>query len=283
MPTTRERFRPKRRFGQNFLVNQGAIDQIVAAFRPSNSDLVLEVGPGKGALTRRLLGRVGRLAVVEIDRDLARELRGSLTSPDTPGALLVIEGDILSIDLAALFGELGADSGRGVRVIANLPFNIATPVILRLLEQRPRVRDLLVMVQKEVAARILAAPGGRDYGGLSVLCQVYASVERVLRLRPGSFRPIPRVQSEVIRLVPRGPEECAGEALPDPRSLSRLLRACFAHRRKTLLNNLAVLIPAATAEALLTRCRLDPRARPETVTVDGYLALHSLLAGTGAL
>jgi 16S rRNA (adenine1518-N6/adenine1519-N6)-dimethyltransferase len=283
MPDIRERFRPRRRFGQNFLVNQGAIGQIIVAFRPAASDLVLEVGPGRGALTRPLLGRVERLAAVEIDTDLASALRESLIPLAPRGALQVIQADILSVDLSTLLADLGVRDGRDARVIANLPFNIATPVLLRLLEHRSGIRDLLVMIQREVAGRIVADPGGRDYGGLSVLCQVYSSVERVLRLRPGSFRPIPKVQSEVIRMVPRRPEEAGGAPLPDPRSLSRLLRVCFAQRRKTLLNNLSAFIPAGPAGAALRCCRLDPRARPETVTVAEYLALHSFLAGTGAL
>ncbi len=274
MPSTSERFRPKRRFGQNFLVNQGAIDRIIAAFGAAPGDLVLEIGPGDGALTRRLLGRVARIGVVEIDRDLVARLRERLVPEAAPGTLLVVEGDILELDLAGLLADLGASAGRPARVIANLPYNIATAVILRLLERHPVVQDLMVMVQREVAARILSPPGSRSYGSLSVLCQASSHVESVLRLRPGSFRPRPKVESEVIRLSPResGALHDAGP-VHDAGALARLLRVCFGHRRKTLLNNLAGVSPAGQAEVLIRRAGLDPKARPETVPVEGYLAL----------
>ncbi|HEU4403227.1 MAG TPA: rRNA adenine dimethyltransferase family protein, partial [Candidatus Polarisedimenticolia bacterium] len=173
MQTGGVRFRPRRRFGQNFLVNRGAIAGIVEAFGPDPEDLVLEIGPGRGALTRALLGRVRALVAVEIDRDLAEALRRDLAesgpAPAEGGASTSVEivaADILEVDIARLLARLGAAPGRPARVLANLPYNIATAVILRLLAQRPAVRDILVMVQREVAARILAHPGSRAYGSL---------------------------------------------------------------------------------------------------------------------
>jgi len=299
MPKRRAGFSRGRRWGQNFLVNAGAADRIVEAFRPGPSDLVLEVGPGRGVLTRRLAGRVRRIVAVEVDRDLAASLRAELAAwaappgapagtgqagqgePGGPGALQIVEADILALDLGDLLRGLGATPRSPARMIANLPYNIATPIILRLLEHGALLRDLLVMVQREVAARILSPPGSRQYGGLSVLCQARARVESVLRLRPGSFRPSPKVDSEAIRLTLRSPEDPA--ATCDPRALSGLLRVAFERRRKTLVNNLARLpwgdggraLGPAAAAGLIRAADLDPGCRPEEVPVHGYLALLS--------
>jgi 16S rRNA (adenine1518-N6/adenine1519-N6)-dimethyltransferase len=269
-----------RRWGQNFLVNQGAADSIIAAFRPAAGDRVLEVGPGEGALTARLVGRVGRIAAVEVDPDLAEDLRRRLAGRAGTTGLEIIHDDILKADLRAILSSLGASPAAPARVIANLPYNIATAVILRFLLERAPVRDLLVMVQREVAERILSPPGRKSYGGLSVLCQVHARIEAVLRLRPGSFRPRPKVDSDVIRLTVREP----GPAVTrDPAALPAILAAAFAHRRKTLQNNLALLpgdlpgrkgaLGAAGATDLILRAGLDPSARAESVPPEGFLRL----------
>ena len=266
-----------RRWGQNFLVNQGAADTIILAFRPFPSDLVLEIGPGRGALTRRLAGRVLRLVAVEIDPGLAAELRADLGAP----ALEIVTGDVLALDLRALLGSLGATAERRARVIANLPYSIATTVILRLIEERALLADLLVLVQREVAERIASPPGRKAYGSLSVLCQARARVETLLRLRPGSFRPVPKVDSALVRLTLSAPgEEASGAGTGTPGELEALLRTAFAQRRKTLLNNLARLQrpggesigPGAAAE-LIRGAGLDPRARPEEIPVGGFLTL----------
>jgi 16S rRNA (adenine1518-N6/adenine1519-N6)-dimethyltransferase len=261
--------RPRRRFGQNFLVNPGAIDTIVRIFRPAPEDLVLEVGPGRGALTRRLAGRVARLAAIEIDPDLAAALRRDLETPGSEGRVRIVRGDVLRIDLEALLRDLGAGPGRPARAIANLPYNIASAVLLRLLSLRRLLSDLLLMVQREVAARILSPPGRKTYGGLSVLCQAQARVESVLRLRPGSFRPAPRVESEMIRVVP------LPTGAPDTAGLEAVLRAAFASRRQTLLNNLARLrgVGPAGAGRIIREAGLEPGMRAEQVPVAGFLAL----------
>lgn len=261
--------RPRRRFGQNFLVNPGAIDTIVRIFRPRPDDLVLEIGPGRGALTRRLAGRVARLVAVEIDPDLAGPLRADLAGEIASGALEVLTADALMLDLPATFHAMGPGPGRRVRVIANLPYNIAAAVILRLLALPDLVSDLLLMVQREVAARILAPPGGKTYGALSVLCRTRARVESVLRLRPGSFRPVPKVDSEVLRFTLDAPPAA------DAALLEEVLRAAFGQRRKTLLNNLARLpgLDAEGAGRLIRAAGLEPGMRPEQVPVAGFLAL----------
>ncbi len=269
-----------RRWGQNFLVNQGAADSIIAAFRPARDDLVLEVGPGEGALTARLAGRVARIAAVEIDPDLAEGLRRRLAETAETAGIEIINGDILRADLGAIVSSLGATPATPARVIANLPYNIATAVILRFLLERAPVRDLLVMVQREVAERILSPPGRKSYGGLSVLCQVHARVEPVLRLRPGSFRPRPKIDSEVIRLTVRDPGPTVSR---DPDALPALLAAAFAHRRKTLQNNLARLprdgprrgdaLGGAAAADLIRKTGLEPSDRAEALSPADFVRL----------
>lgn len=272
----------QRRWGQNFLVNQGAADSIVAGFRPRPDDLVLEIGPGKGVLTRRLIGRVRSLVAVEIDPGLAELLRAELAgAPD----LTIVQGDILKTDLQATLRGLGASPERRARVIANLPYNIATAVILKLLGERSLLRDLLVLVQREVAERIVSPPGRRSYGGLSVLCQVHAKVESLLRLRPGSFRPVPKVDSALVRLTLRSRDAEAehSDGAAPPGALEDVLRVAFGRRRKTLLNNLASLPGPAgapfgsdAARRLIIAAGLDPGARPEAIPVEGFLALVRL-------
>jgi 16S rRNA (adenine1518-N6/adenine1519-N6)-dimethyltransferase len=278
MRDTFDRFQPRKRWGQNFLVNQGAADAIIVAFRPRPDDLVLEVGPGRGVLTHRLSGRVSKLVAVEIDPDLAVPLREEMRS--TP-SVEIVQSDILDLDLTALLQGLGATPARRVRVVANLPYSIATTVILRLIDENALLSDLLVLVQREVAERIASPPGRKSYGGLSVLCQAQARVEILLRLRPGSFRPIPKVESSLIRLtLHHGGEQAAVTAGTETLALEALLRTAFALRRKTLLNNLVRLkgpgggpIGAAVAADLIRSAGLEPRARPEEIPVDGFLAL----------
>ena len=268
--------RPRRRWGQNFLVNEGAADAMVRAFSPRPGDHVLEIGPGRGVLTRRMAGRVARLVAVEIDSALASALSGSLPPSLPSGAFEVIWGDVLAIDPGELLDRLGATDDSPGRVIANLPYNIATAVILRLLTLRPRLSDLMVMVQREVAGRIAARPGSKAYGSLSILCQTLARVDSILRLGPGSFHPRPRVDSEVIRLVLRDPGGAAGR---DFEGYAVLVRAAFAARRKTLGNNLAVLpspdgaLGHANATALLRSAGIDPGRRGEEISVERFQAL----------
>src|SRR5262245_7767505 len=164
-------FRPRRSLGQNFLVDGAAIEAIVLAFGPRPHDRVLEIGPGQGALTRRLAGRVERLVAVEVDPMLAAGLRASVAPLFPPGSLEILEADILALPPATLLGALGATAARPARVLANLPYNIATAVILALLPLRPAIADLMVMVQREVAERIRSRPAPKTYGSLSVLCQ----------------------------------------------------------------------------------------------------------------
>ncbi|HET6279056.1 MAG TPA: 16S rRNA (adenine(1518)-N(6)/adenine(1519)-N(6))-dimethyltransferase RsmA, partial [Candidatus Polarisedimenticolia bacterium] len=242
------------------------------AFRPSAEDRVIEIGPGDGALTRRLIDRVGRLRAVEVDPALAGRLERDLNLAGG-GKAAIVRGDILDIDLAALLDDVGSVPGRPARVIANLPYNIASAVILRLLPESHRLRDLLLMVQREVAGRIAAAPRSRAYGSLSVLCQTAAHIDSVLRLGPGSFRPRPRVDSEVIHLRLKHPPPIDG---PGRHALSALLRVAFAHRRKTIQNNLAASVGHLAAGRLITEAGLSPGMRPEEIAVEQFVVLSRL-------
>jgi len=271
-------FRPRRSLGQNFLINGGAVETIVRAFGPRPGDLVLEIGPGQGALTRRIAGRVARLVAIEVDSVLAAGLRETLAPRLAPGSFEVLEADILALPPDALVRALGASAAAPGRVLANLPYNIATAVILALLPLRPALADVMVMVQREVAQRIRSAPGPKTYGSLSVLCQAFARVESIMRLGPGSFRPRPAVESEVIHLTLKRPGGTAGA---DIDGFARLVRAAFASRRKTLLNNLAAItaasgrrLGAAEAADLARAAGLDPGRRAEEIPVAGFLALH---------
>ena len=267
------RSRTRRRWGQNFLVDDSAAEAILTAFRPSMVDRVLEIGPGGGALTRRLIARVGWLRAVEVDPDLADRLERDLELAAAGPNAAIVRGDILTIDLPALRDDMGAANDRPARVIANLPYNIATAVILKLLSEGHPLSDLLVMVQQEVAERITAAPGRKAYGSLSVLCQVAAHIESVLRLGPGSFRPRPKVASVVLRLRLKHPPPLDGPRRAD---LSSLLRIAFTHRRKTLQNNLAGSFGHPASQRLIRDAGLSPGMRPEEVSVDGFLDLASL-------
>jgi 16S rRNA (adenine1518-N6/adenine1519-N6)-dimethyltransferase len=282
--------RPRRAWGQHFLVNTGACETIVSTFRPRPDDRVLEIGPGRGALTRRLVGRVGRLLAIEVDPDLVSELRRELGQGPDPGRLDLVEGDVLEADLDGLLTRLGADAGHPGRVIANLPYNIATAVILRLLGMHGRLRDLLLMVQREVADRMTSPPGRKSYGSLTVLCQAFARVEPILTLGPGSFSPPPKVDSAVVRLTLQDPGGAAGR---DRAAFMALVRTAFEQRRKTLLNNLARLPKGAAstagapflgrlaAERLIRAADLDPGHRAEAIPVGGFLVLAERLDVAG--
>lgn len=251
--------RPRKRFGQHFLHDPGVLARIVAAFDPKLTDHVVEIGPGRGALTRRLAGKVGALAVIEIDRDLAAALRSTFT----PAQITIHEADALGFDLCALAGH------RKLRLLGNLPYNISTPLLFRLLDQLRCIEDMLFMLQKEVVARMAAGPGGKDYGRLSVMIQWRLRVERLFDVDPGAFAPPPKVDSSVVRLTPheRPPIE-----IRDPARFAAIVQSAFARRRKTLRNSLKGLIPPEAMQAV----GIDPSRRAETLNLDEFAALSAL-------
>jgi len=248
----------RRRFGQNFLVDAQAISDILAAIAPHPGDLIFEIGPGHGALTRPLAASGARLVAVEIDRDLAARLLDS-----EPG-FEVLNQDALQVDFAALAGD------RPYRLVGNLPYNISTPLLVHLLGQAPPPIDLHFMLQKEVARRLAAGPGGRNYGRLSLMCQVRCEVFVLFEFGPGAFEPRPKVDSAFVRLVPR-PAPLVPAALRE--DFDRVVMQAFAQRRKTLRNSLRPLLEASAIEA----AGVDPGARPEQLGVDHFARLAQTL------
>jgi 16S rRNA (adenine1518-N6/adenine1519-N6)-dimethyltransferase len=257
--------RHRRRLGQHFLVDDRVAARIVGCAELDARPPVLEIGPGRGALTDHLRRATDRLCLVEVDRRLAQALRQRYADD---GAVSVVEGDILEVDLAGLLVER-------VHVVGNLPYRIASQILLRLLEVRERCPLAVVTVQEEVARRLGARPGGHDYGVLSLLVQLYAEVERCFAIAPGSFAPPPRVGSVTVRLrlhpEPRVP-------VADTGVFRFLVRSLFQHRRKMVrttmgdaLEDLGLDRRASTA--ILEEAGVDPCARPEQITLERFAGL----------
>jgi len=249
---------PRKRFGQNFLVSPGVIRNIVEAIAPCPDQHMVEIGPGLGALTEPLLARLGRLDVVEIDRDLAARLRQAFPAD----RLIVHEADALAFDFAAL--------GPQLRIVGNLPYNISTPLLFHLAAYADVVTDMHFMLQKEVVDRMVADPGGGDYGRLSVMLQYRFDMERLFVVPPGAFNPAPKVDSAIVRLRPR---PAAALSARDEVAFSRLVAAAFGQRRKMLRNNLRDLVD----EAGLVAVGIVPTARAETLAVADYVRLANSL------
>ena len=268
--TGEERHRPRRSLGQNFLVDRGIQRRIVEALEAGPDDTVLEIGPGRGALTDHLAGRVGRLVLVELDRMLAGALEQQYAQQP---AVEVLQRDILDVPLAALTPD-----PRSLRVIGNIPYNVTTPILFHVLEP-PRPAVVVVMIQDEVADRILAEPGGKSYGALSVGVRAVARVERVMRVPRGVFRPVPGVDSAVIRITPLDPSPVLpGEEQP----FRTLVRSCFQWRRKqlgTILRDHPDLTLEGDGMELLRGLGIDPRQRPETLAPELFLALVRAMTG----
>jgi 16S rRNA (adenine1518-N6/adenine1519-N6)-dimethyltransferase len=249
----------RKRFGQHFLEPVWA-DKVVAAIAPTREDIFLEIGPGSGALTLKLAPRVAHLTAVEIDRDQIAALK-----PRLPSNVTLVAGDILETDLAAVLGPSGAAPSVPVRIAGNLPYNVSSPILFRLLALQSHYpcRDATLMLQREVADRLVAEPGSSEYGVLSVLVQWKAAVTRLLALPPGAFRPPPAVKSALVRLTFRPPDV----QVSDPADFERLVRSVFTQRRKTLANALAPFARSTgvSAPEALRRAGIDPGRRPQTL------------------
>ena len=254
---------PRKRFGQNFLIDDGVIHAIVNAIRPEPGDTVVEIGPGLGALTRPLLERLPHLHAVELDRDIVARLQKTWPAD----RLTVHSSDALKFDFATLGDEL--------RIVGNLPYNISTPLLFHLLDFAPHVRDMTFMLQKEVVERMVAAPSTADYGRLSIMLQRRCHLEWLLDVPPTAFNPPPKVDSAVVRLIPKTPEEVVplDEAL-----FARVVLQAFAQRRKTLRNTLAGLLDDNDYAAL----GIDSSRRAETLSVADYEAIVLRLSGQNA-
>jgi len=254
---------PRKRFGQNFLQDQRVIEDIVNAVGASRQDVVVEIGPGLGALTRPLLQRLDHLHVVEIDRDIISRLRGEFD----PARLSIHEGDALAFD----FGSVC--DGR-FKLVGNLPYNISTPLLFHLARYGDRVIDMHFMLQKEVIDRMVAEPSTADYGRLTVMLQYRFDMEQILLVPPGAFYPPPKVDSAVVRMIPDA-GRCGvadNEVL-----LEEVVSQAFAQRRKTLRNNLKGLV----SDEALASIGIDAGWRAENVSVAQYVALANLIARRG--
>jgi 16S rRNA (adenine1518-N6/adenine1519-N6)-dimethyltransferase len=275
--------KPKKSLGQNFLVDGRIIERIIDAVSPLPDDIVIEIGPGEGALTRSLVERAGFVFAVEIDARLADYLRGKFQSEN----FSLVEADALTVDWGGLAAR-AADSfcrlrgknaaGSRVRVVANLPYYIATPIVERLVTSGHAIYDLTLMLQKEVVERITSGPGSKDYGYLSVLVQYYSEARKLFDVPPSAFKPAPKVWSSVVRLTIR---ERPPIEVDDAGRFFAMVRAAFAQRRKTLANNLKAAIRVlgieGEVEAVFERAGIEARRRAETLSVDEFGILYRAL------
>lgn len=263
-----------RDLGQNFLVDPQVAERLVAEAGVGPADRVIEIGAGLGVLTRALAARAKRVVAIEIDSGLVRALAAEGELPDN---VELLHADALELDLSAL-----ARAGSGpVRVVANLPYSVSSPLLRRLLEARAHLVDWSVLLQREVARRLLAQPATRDYGSLTVLHQLLVEIRRGIELAPGCFFPVPRVVSQVVHLAPRADPLVAADELE---AVERFVRAAFAQRRKTLANALGasgLVGDASRVQGVLHSAGLDPRIRAEALDARQLLALARALGVIG--
>ena len=247
----------KKQLGQHFLADRHYIDRIVMAVNPKDGDRLVEIGPGQGAITLPLLRVHPKLTVIEFDRDLI----APLTAAAEPlGDLTIVQGDVLRVDFTALA------AGEPIRLVGNLPYNISSPILFHALEHAAVVRDMHFMLQKEVVDRMAAGPGSKVFGRLSVMLQAYCQVTSLFVVPPGAFRPPPKVDSAVVRLVPRDP---ASIGINDHKRFAEVVKAAFGQRRKTLRNALNNVVSAEQFAAAGVR----PDARAEQLDVAEFIAL----------
>ena len=247
--------RARKRFGQNFLHDRHWIERIAKAVNATEGDDIVEIGPGQAALTRELIAGAGKVRAVEIDRDLAAWLKETF-----PESLSLIEADALTLDWTQVA------KNDNLRVVGNLPYNISSPLLFKLLEAADHVKDQHFMLQKEVVDRMVAAPGSKTYGRLSVMLQYRYSMQKLFDVPPGAFVPAPKVTSSIVRMRPHPSEELAPV---DVETLGQIVTAAFGQRRKTLRNALSAWFTAEELAALDVR----PEARAETLPVEAFVRL----------
>jgi len=261
---------PKRRFGQNFLVDRGVAQRIVDAFHPQPDQTVIEIGPGRGALTAELIKKAGQVIAIEFDRDLSPKLREQFAGSTN---FTLIEADALAINFCEAIRP-----AQTARVVANLPYNIGTAILQRLIEQRSCISDMTVMLQREVVDRIMAQPGSSERGYLSVFVEAYCETEKLFDVPPQAFRPAPKVWSSVVHLRVR-PKIAAD--VTDENLLWQVVSAGFAHPRKTILNNLReapesiqeLLKKRGGASIVLCDAGIPPLRRAETLALEEWALL----------
>jgi 16S rRNA (adenine1518-N6/adenine1519-N6)-dimethyltransferase len=252
--------RPRKRFSQNFLVDQTVIADIVAAISPQRDDTMVEIGPGLGALTRPLAAAIQRLHVIEIDRDIVARLRSAFS----PERVIIHEGDALEFDFAAI--------GRSLRVVGNLPYHISTPLLFHLADGAAALRDIHVMLQKEVVERMVARPNSSDYGRLSVMLQYRFEMEKLIDVPPDAFRPPPKVDSAVVRLLPLPATALRAK---DERLFADTVAAAFSQRRKTLRNTLGHIVKPGELDTL----SVDSQRRAQTLSIEEFVRIADYRAG----
>jgi len=265
---------PLKRLGQNFLVDKRVADRIINALGPCSDETIIEIGPGKGALTTRLAEQAGHLVAVEFDRDLCPALLDKFGSRDN---FTLVQADALTTDFCAAI--LPATQAR---VVANLPYNISTAILQRLIDQRACITEMVLMLQREVVDRITASAGSTERGYLSVVVEAYCEAEKLFDVAPGAFRPVPKVWSSVIRLRVRQQTEVE----VDEQLFASIVSAGFAQRRKTILNNLRqapavlqqLIKPRGGVSIILCEANIQPQRRAETLTIAEWFRLARLLA-----
>lgn len=254
---------PRKRFGQHFLHDPAVIGRIIAVLQPQAGQHIVEIGPGRGALTLPLLQAIGTLDAVELDRDLIPALTARSAMH---GQLTVHCADALSYDFCRLAGQSGK-----LRIVGNLPYNISTPLLFRLFDQKTCIGDMHFMLQKEVVDRIVATPGSGAYGRLSVMVQYHCAATRLFTIGPGAFTPPPRVDSAVVRLTPYAAPPVA---VADEAQFARLVTLAFSQRRKTLRNSVKTLL----SDADITGCGIDGQRRAETLSLAEFAALANAVS-----
>ena len=252
----------KKRFGQNFLQDPHIIDRIVSAIAPTVDDNIIEIGPGLGALTSQLLPLCERMHAIELDRDIIPKLRVNCA---TLGELTIHETDVLKFD----FNQL-SQSGERLTVVGNLPYNISTPILFHILNYATIIDDMVFMVQKEVAERITAQPGNKDYGRLSIMLQYYCETQFLFIVPPESFTPAPKVDSAIIRLIPH--KELPYRAT-DEKLFAKVVTQAFSQRRKTLRNTLKKMV----TDDIWQTTNIDPTLRPENLSIKQFVCLANAL------
>jgi 16S rRNA (adenine1518-N6/adenine1519-N6)-dimethyltransferase len=253
----------KKSLGQHFLHERHIIDKMLLAIDPKPGDRFVEIGPGQGALTFPLLDRHGALTAIEFDRDLLAPLTEAAKAH---GELSLVHSDVMNVDFTALA------AGTPFRLVGNLPYNLSSPILFHALDHAAVIRDMHFMLQKEVVDRMAAGPGSKVYGRLSVMLQAYCKVTSLFKVPPGAFRPPPKVDSAVVRLVPLPPEQVG---IVDPKRSADIVRAAFGQRRKTLRNALSTVCDAERIAA----AGIDPQARAEQLHVAEFVRLANDTAG----
>lgn len=251
-----DKHRARKRFGQNFLHDPAIIQRIVDVINPQQQDHIVEIGPGKGALTKLILERVDKLDVIEIDRDLVKALIEEL---DNDKRLIIHQADALKLNLS-LFAQTD------LRIVGNLPYNISTPLLFHLLTYKDCIKDMLFMLQKEVVNRICAEPGNKQYGRLTIMLQTYCDVESLFIIKPGAFSPSPKVDSAIVRLTPLTKPRYE---LSDHESLKMIVREAFSQRRKTIRNALKNVI----TETEIKELGIAPEMRAENLHISDFVKL----------